>query len=290
MGRLRQGESCGPNSYDLTDRPPDPLIGETLFVPYFAPDEPGTGNGPALPDSGYTNDYIDELILGIQGTPQARQRNGLKYIAALVQAPGYGPNYNCVAAPILPLTNVKATINSAIDAMAAGGNTVIPEGLAWGWRVLSPGPPFTEGAPYNDQSTIKIVVLLTDGANTISGTSGHNRSDFSAYGFAASGWLGATNGSQIRQVLDAKTAALCNNIKGDKNLVTSNHHIFVYTIAFQVGDGAARTMLTKLRYTTRGMPRQSMLLRKPDCYGVAGCLRQYRAWPQSATSCALNPV
>jgi hypothetical protein len=45
-----------------------------------------------------------------------------------------------VAAPILPLT--KATINSAIDAMAAGGNTVIPEGLAWGWRGFILRPPF----------------------------------------------------------------------------------------------------------------------------------------------------
>jgi len=231
----------GPHAYDLTDAPPDPLVGETLFVPYFAPDEPGSGNGPAFPETGYTNDYINDML--IPGTLVARQRNGLKYVGAAVSAPGYGPNYNCVAAPILPLTNVKATINSAIDAMAAGGNTVIPEGLAWGWRVLSPGPPFTEGAPYNDQTTIKILVLLTDGANAISGTSGHNHSDFSAYGFAASGWLGATNGSQIRQVLDTKTAAVCNNIKGDKNLVTSDHHIFVYTIAFQIADGAARTML-----------------------------------------------
>lgn len=231
----------GPHGYDLTDDPPNPLVGETLFVPYFAPDEPGSGNGPAFPESGYNNDYLNDML--IPGTLVARQRNGLKYVGAAVLASGYGPNYNCVAAPILPLTNVKGTINSAIDAMAAGGNTVIPEGLAWGWRVLSPGTPFTEGALYDDQTTIKILVLLTDGANSISTTSGHNHSDFSAYGFAASGWLGATNGSQIRQVLDAKTAALCNNIKGDKNRVTSDHHIYVYTIAFQVADGAARTML-----------------------------------------------
>jgi len=231
----------GPQGYDLTDAPPDPLVGETLFVPYFAPDEPGSGNGPTAPEAGYTNDYLNDML--IPGTLIARQRNGLKYLGAAVLTPGYGPNYNCASAPILPLTNVKATITSAIDAMAAGGNTVIPEGLAWGWRVLSPGPPFTEGAPYDDQATLKILVLLTDGANNIGSNNTHNHSEFSAYGFAASGWLGATNGSQTRLVLDTKTAALCNNIKGDKNRVASDHFIYVYTISFQIADGAARTML-----------------------------------------------
>ena len=236
----------GPHGYDLTDTPPDTLVGETLFVPYFAPDEPGSGDGPPPrpTSSSYTNDYLNDLL--IPGGVVARQRNGLKYLGAAVLTPGYGPNYNCVSAPILPLTNVKATINSAIDAMAAGGNTVIPEGLAWGWRVLSPGAPFTEGTPYDDQTTIKILVLLTDGANNVGGGSnsnGHNHSEFSAYGFAASGWLGATNGLETRLALDTKTATLCNNIKGDKALTSSDHYIYVYTISFQVADAAARTLL-----------------------------------------------
>jgi hypothetical protein len=231
----------GPSGYDLTDHPPDPFVGETLFVPYFAPDEPGNGNGPQAPEAGYTNDYLDDVL--IPGSLIARQRNGLKYLGGAVLTPGFGPNYNCAAAPILPLTNVKATIDSAIDAMGAGGNTVIPEGIAWGWRLLSPGPPFTEGAAYNDQSTIKVLILLTDGANNVAGPNGHNHSQFSAYGFAASGWLGNADGSQSRLILDTKTTTLCNNIKGDKSLISSDHHIYVYTIAYQVADGAARTML-----------------------------------------------
>jgi hypothetical protein len=148
-----------------------------------------------------------------------------------------------VSTPIQPLTNVKATITTAINAMVAGGNTVIPEGLAWGWRVLSPGPPFTQGAPYGDQTTIKVLVLLTDGANNVYGDIGHNHSQFSAYGYAASGWLGATDGSQTRQVLDAKTTALCNNIKADKDGNVATQDIYIYTISFQVADGATRTML-----------------------------------------------
>jgi hypothetical protein len=155
-------------------------------VPYIAPDEPSSSDGLAFPESGYANDYINDML--IPGTLVARQLNGEKYLGAAVLSPGYGPNYNCVAAPILPLTNDKGTINSAIDG---------PEGLAWGWRVLSPGPPFTEGAPHDDQTTINIVVLLTAAANSISGTSGQNHFDFSAYGFAASGWLGATGPQRL---------------------------------------------------------------------------------------------
>jgi Flp pilus assembly protein TadG len=228
----------GPGGYDLTDEPPDPAAGETLFVPYFAPDEPGTGNGPQGPGLGYQNDYLDDTA--ISGDAVAKQRNWSRYSGASVPNLGFnpplGPNYNCPASPILPLTNVKATITSAINSMVAGGNTVIPEGIAWGWRVLSPGLPFPEGAPYSDRDTIKFLILLTDGENNVGGGSNfHNASLFSAFGFAASGHLGSTNGLQARQVLDAKTATLCANVKAQG--------IYVYTIALQVTDGATRTML-----------------------------------------------
>jgi Flp pilus assembly protein TadG len=227
------------SGYDLTDEPPDPAVGATLFVPYFAPDEPG--NGPLLAGTGgyvpgYANDYLDDT--GILGDVVAKQRSWIKYIGAILSLgyPSIGPNYNCPASGILPLTNVKSTVTTAINAMAAGGSTVIPEGIAWGWRVLSPGPPFTEGAPYSDPDTLRFLVLLTDGANNVGGGSnGHNKSLFSAFGFAASGHLGSTDGSETRQVLDAKTAALCTNVKAQG--------IYVYAIAFQVTDGATRAML-----------------------------------------------
>jgi Flp pilus assembly protein TadG len=228
----------GANGYDLTDEAPDPEVGETLFVPYFAPDEPGTGNGPLGPGLGYQNDYLDDT--SIAGDAATKQKNWSHYIGATVPSLPYnpppGPNYNCAASPILPLTNVKDSIATAINGMAAGGNTVIPEGLAWGWRVLSPGLPFAEGQPYADGDTIKFLILLTDGENNVGGGSNfHNASLYSAFGFAASGHLGATDGSQTRAVLDAKTATLCTNVKAKG--------IYLYTIALQVTDGATRTML-----------------------------------------------
>ena len=47
----------------------------------------------------------------------------------------------------MPLTANKATIDTAIDNMIAyySTGTFIPTGLVWGWHVLSPTEPFTEG-------------------------------------------------------------------------------------------------------------------------------------------------
>ncbi|HWE17679.1 MAG TPA: pilus assembly protein TadG-related protein [Hyphomicrobiaceae bacterium] len=233
------------SGYDLTDEPPD--AGESLFVPYIAPNEP-TGcyvNGKFVLASkfactgtylDYANDYLSNANT-VGFTPQQNQRNWLAYVGKTVPAGGtLGPNYNCPASPIQPLTNVKSTITSAISSMVAYGNTVIPEGIAWGWRVLSPGPPFTEGAPYSDPDTLKFLILLTDGENNVGAPGNyHNSSSFSAFGFAASGHLGNTDGSQARAVLDAKTATLCGNVKAQG--------IYLYTIALQVSDSATRKML-----------------------------------------------
>jgi Flp pilus assembly protein TadG len=88
------------DGYDLTDEPPNLAVGETLFVPYFAPDEPGSGDGPS---GGYTNDYVNDTL--IPGNNVAKQRNALKYIGALIsnanlaRNPPQGPNYNCVPRP-----------------------------------------------------------------------------------------------------------------------------------------------------------------------------------------------
>jgi Flp pilus assembly protein TadG len=246
------------NGYDLTDEPP--TTGETLFVPYFAPNEPSgcyVGGkyvlAPRQSDCSrlggtyrdYANDYLGladivGTVTSILGaTAEQIQRNPLQYAG---QAPGtggnppIGPSYNCPASPILPLSNDKAAITSAIAGMVASGSTVIPEGIAWGWRVLSPGEPFTQGAPYTDHDTLKFLIVLTDGENNVGGGSNqHNKSLFSAYGYAVSGHLGKTDGSEARQVLDAKTAALCTNIKA--------HGIYVYTIALGQLDNPTRTML-----------------------------------------------
>ena len=119
-------------------------------------------------------------------------------------------------------------------------------------------------------------VDITESSNS------HDRSDFSSYGFAASAWL-ARYGSQICQVWDAKTAH-CNNVKGDKDRLMSDH-----TIAFQVGDSVARAMLLNCA-TPPTECLGNQCFRKPECRGVAGRVWQNRARTQSATACELISV
>jgi Flp pilus assembly protein TadG len=211
------------SGYDLTDEPPNPGIPETLFVPYFAPDGPTRD---------YVNDYLsDTLTPG--GTAAEKQKYWPKYIGALIPIvldDPVGPNFNCPPSPIVPLTNVKSTITTAINGMKANGSTVIPEGIAWGWRVLSPTAPFTEGAPYSDEDTLKFLILLSDGENNVlGGSNNHNKSWYSAYGFAAKGHLGSPDGSETQVVLNEKTRDLCANVKAKG--------IYVYTIGLQVPAG-----------------------------------------------------
>jgi hypothetical protein len=137
----------------------------------------------------------------------------------------------------VPTTLMRlANFTSAIEELQPKGNTVIPAGLLWGWRVISPGEPFTEGSPYGDEKWVKAIVLLTDGENDVNGgRNGHNESAYNAFGFAQSGHLGSTSGSDTKSELDAKTATVCNAIK--------SNNIYVYTIGFQVSDSTTRNLL-----------------------------------------------
>ena len=216
-----------PEPFDTQDAVP--AGGDTLWPPYFAPDEPDFYSyyNRYASDSGYSG--------GIYNF-DARQRYTGKYNTLTISGTSDGPDFNCRTAPVTPLSNTRATIAAAINQMVATGNTVIPAGLAWGWRLISPEAPFTEGVAYDDSDTIKAVMLLTDGQNSVGGGLGtHNRSQYNAYGFAASGHMGATNGSEAESVLDGKTATLCTNIK--------NKGIRLYTITFQVSSTSTQDLM-----------------------------------------------
>lgn len=207
-----------------------PGSGDTLWAPYFAPDEPdfsGYANR-YVSDSGYGSSYYDY---------DARQRYTGKYAGLTIPTPSNAtPHFNCRISPLTPLSPQRGIVESAINEMIASGNTVIPAGLAWGWRLLSPTAPFSEGAPYTDTDTIKAMILLTDGENQVSGGMGtHNRSQYSAYGFAQSGHLGNPNGSEAEAVLNAKTATLCDNIKAAG--------IQIYTVTFQVPSTSVQDLM-----------------------------------------------
>ncbi len=77
-----------------------------------------------------------------------------------------GPNFGCSTQPLQRLTRDSSVLTGIIDNMVAGGSTNIHEGLMWGWRTISPKSVFADGAAYNNQAVSKIIVLMTDGANT----------------------------------------------------------------------------------------------------------------------------
>jgi hypothetical protein len=144
-----------------------------------------------------------------------------------------GPNFMCTTASLLPLSKDETTVKNAISAMVASGYTTIIEGAMWGWRVLSPGEPFTDGRAYGTDNNTKVLVLMTDGQNTYYPTSKFLKSWYHAYGYVDRNHLGttSTSSSTLTQFMDQRTAQACNNIKAAG--------VVIYTVAFQIpGDQA----------------------------------------------------
>jgi hypothetical protein len=135
----------------------------------------------------------------------------------------HGPNKYCPQA-VTPLTNVKANLLPKIQAMVAVGNTHVNVGAAWGWRVISHDPPFTEGSPYHTPGINKAIVIMTDGENT------HANSTYTAYKYLSDGVLGTTNATKAEGELDKRLSEVCANMK--------EVGIIVYTITLALNDAA----------------------------------------------------
>lgn len=136
-----------------------------------------------------------------------------------------GPNYLCPQ-QVTPMTNDKTTLLNAINSMVAEGDTLINQGMQWGWNMISPrwqgfwgGTMDANGLPlaYNTHGMTKVVVLLTDGTNTV------DNSAHGAYWFLGDSRLGTTSGSTAVTDLNNKTLQLCTAMK--------NQGIYIYTIA-----------------------------------------------------------
>lgn len=128
---------------------------------------------------GYCNSFVPTGL-----SNRELQERVCKYYAGVSNSSfSVGPNAQCTRTAILPLTNNPNAVINTINAMQAEGGTNIHEGAAWGFRVLSPGEPFTEGGPYGEAIS-KVMIIMTDGENTAYRDTGMNGSSyFSAYGF-----------------------------------------------------------------------------------------------------------
>lgn len=140
----------------------------------------------------------------------------------------------CPVADIMTLSNNQSEIESQIDAMVASGWTNITEGLMWGWRVLSPGEPFTQGDEYDNSNVRKVIVVLTDGQNNVGNYYSDKRQGWtSSYGMTAFGHLG--NGGWPASTLNTKLADACTNVK--------SKGILIYSITFQLNDTTTQNLM-----------------------------------------------
>lgn len=128
-------------------------------------------------------------------------------------------NQSCPT-PITPLTNDIDAVDAAIDAMTVTGNTFIPAGLTWGRAVLSSAAPFEESQSTSGGKKVrKVMVLMTDGHNTVSPTVPYN------------GYHWNSDTSKANEL----TTELCTNTKGDG--------VTIYTVAFNVADDSMKSIL-----------------------------------------------
>lgn len=255
-----------PYPYNTNDTTPTSGTPATLYVPMFAPDEAGhrwrdldrDGNDD-LNDNGYgysNNWWADwENTNALSRQKDARKYFRVKPYGSSSAGSGYGPNFSCTTSPITPLTDVtveagKTAITTAIDAMKPTGNTNVPEGTVWGWRVLSSNEPFTEGRDNNEKGNDKVVIVLTDGANVYGNQGGDdnagNKSTYAAYGYAGQKfpeteptgrlYKGTSsdvtkttfNSTNYQKALDEHMRAICTNAK--------NSNILVMTVALDLDE------------------------------------------------------
>ena len=255
-----------PEPYDVTDMPPSKARPDTLFVPYLWPDEMDV-KGSSAEAEGKTwsrNSYIDddretpEWVLNkepssakskwrddvgdhgasVQGflwkygtVRGAERRNEFGFMGAK-NFDEASPNAACPD-PIVPLTDTRAPLDETIAKLRPykGSGTNVALGMAWGWRTLSSGAPFTQGRPYGEARNRKIIVLMTDGVNMMEKQDRWwTKSDYTGIGYAAENRLGSTDRDTIRAKLDDKLLQICKTVKDD-------HDIEVYTIMFNPDKG-----------------------------------------------------
>jgi len=127
-------------------------------------------------------------------------------------------NTSCGSA-VVPLTTNYSTLRTAISKMVANNETYIPAGVLWGWNMLSPTQPFTEGEP-KATGINKFLIIMTDGTNTLS----PNKSNYMLH-----------TGTDTAKA-DSLMTTVCSNAK--------NAGLTIYTVAVGVTGSTAEGLAT----------------------------------------------
>lgn len=205
----------------------------------------------AYPFTLHGSEYADGVIDDNQNLRQdwiwryqaARIDNAIS-VGSSMASSNAGPNFLCSTEPVTPLTTSKSTIKNAIDDMRAEGSTNVQEGIAWGWRTLSDGEPFTEGRTYDAIDNRKYLIVLTDGNNTMYPVSNPNLAAYSSWGYPKNGRIDEGLASadlpdlyknqsinSYEMKMNVHTLQTCENVR--------NAGITIFAIAFDVSDGSS---------------------------------------------------
>lgn len=215
-----------PGSLDTSDAPPDGAFPETLFPMYF------------WGDNNTDNNWITSSGVSLNQN------------AGYSDTGGRGPNIAC-GEPITPMISDKAALHTAIDNLHAWrrSGTASSEGMAWGWRMLSPRwrGLWDHADPslpldYNTPLMNKVVIIMTDGVNQFFSPYSNppGGSDYTPYGRIQEQKLGSGINTMAEGLtaINQRFSSLCSSMKAQG--------IIIYSITFGLGtstnDTNARTL------------------------------------------------
>jgi len=252
--------------YDVDDTEPNSSRPETLFQPAFHPDMSDVDSN--------SFSYVADTS---SGSHLARLRTSSKYNVVLndsVDGPTERADRSCDERRALtPLTNDERAIRRGIQNMVAQGFTNIANGASWGFRVISPNAPFTQGRGYDDPRTTKAMVILTDGVQTMGGQGGSIfESGYSPFGFLGEPSLSGKErleGETVKQALDNKLLEVCEAAK--------SKDVIVYTITFELDDEDTQDVMRRCATdVTKYFDAQNASQLTPVFREIAGSLRDLR--------------
>ena len=114
---------------------------------------------------------------------------------------------------LTPLTDDLGLVRNRVNALTTNGQTYLPSGLMWGWRVLDPATPYSQASSRTNAKNV--MIFMTDGEN-------------SAYKIDEYHYTAGTNKGNARSGLTLANT-LCRGIKND--------NIELYTVAYNLQGG-----------------------------------------------------
>ncbi|MEQ8506577.1 MAG: VWA domain-containing protein [Rhodospirillales bacterium] len=214
------------NSVFRVNNSPVPLLNDPgpdwtgcVFQRYLD-DGDAANDGDILLDIGLIGsaDWVAWEAIGPDGDPVP----GSDECAMSIGGQECGP---CLGNGITPLQHSKAVIEGKIDDLTSPqGQTNIPQGLGWAWRVLMPSAPFTEAIPDPPYRRQQAILLLTDGENVGGVGDGYKTT-----------W--GTGGAAFDEMND-RLITLAANIKADG--------VIVYVIQFANDDEDLKNVLKQV--------------------------------------------